>query len=282
MRHLLLKTSPNKWGQVHIEGKDAHYLTRVLRLGPGDSFHALCPDGRPVFLRIDSLNRGGIDCSKIDGEDAGNSSGELVPGQTLPNQPSQLNQPSQPNILLMLAWPKGQKLDKVIRQAVEAAVSDIVIFVSDHSVARPGREEREKKLQRLERIAKEALQQSGATRPCRLYEADSLEGAIDIRDQLFADFGNTASLLMHQDALAQRSIHEYLSLHPEYVAIGIGSEGGFSSRECELSLKRNFFPCVLGRTVLRCETAAIFAIAAVEIILMERTSWQSPSPPCRG
>jgi 16S rRNA (uracil1498-N3)-methyltransferase len=85
--------------------------------------------------------------------------------------------------------------------------------------------------------------------------------------------GGTLGLLLHQDPLEQGTFHGYLGNNPALVVLAIGPEGGFSSEEADQFLGEGFNPLLMGNTILRTETAALYAAAAVRIILMERTSW---------
>jgi 16S rRNA U1498 N3-methylase RsmE len=52
MRRLILAAAPDADGRFRLEGKDFHYMARVLRLGEGDSFRALLPDGSEIQARV--------------------------------------------------------------------------------------------------------------------------------------------------------------------------------------------------------------------------------------
>jgi 16S rRNA (uracil1498-N3)-methyltransferase len=55
--------------------------------------------------------------------------------------------------------------------------------------------------------------------------------------------------------------------------LAAGPEGGFSGAEVTRFLEAGFKAIRMGDTVLRSETAALYGIAAVRIILLERTAW---------
>jgi 16S rRNA (uracil1498-N3)-methyltransferase len=86
-------------------------------------------------------------------------------------------------------------------------------------------------------------------------------------------------LLFHQSPLEQASLHRYLSINPEIVALAIGPEGGFSPAEVRRFLAAGFQPLTIGDTVLRTETAALYGTAAVRIILLESAWWLPNTPP---
>jgi 16S rRNA (uracil1498-N3)-methyltransferase len=86
-------------------------------------------------------------------------------------------------------------------------------------------------------------------------------------------------IILHQDPLVQEGFHDYLSINPDLVALAIGPEGGFSPEEVSRFLMAGFKPLVIGNTILRTETAALYAAAAVRIILLENTAWTLATSP---
>jgi len=68
-------------------------------------------------------------------------------------------------------------------------------------------------------------------------------------------------------------LHGYLEGNIESVMIAVGPEGGFSEDEANCFIDQGFKPLLLGVNILRTETAAIFATAAVQVLLLEKVSW---------
>jgi 16S rRNA (uracil1498-N3)-methyltransferase len=79
--------------------------------------------------------------------------------------------------------------------------------------------------------------------------------------------------LLEQPPLEQGTFHGYLNRDPDLVAALIGPEGGFSPEEVVRFKAADFKPLMMGNTVLRVETAALYAAAVIRIILWERASW---------
>ena len=169
----------------------------------------------------------------------------------------------------MQVLPKGRKMDRVVRQATEAGVARVVPLLGRNSLYRfDGEEDLQNKLQRWRRIAREALQQSGAggmpeiQAPQPLPEAVGRAGPGEVR------------LVFHQERRGTRSLHECLAGSVQSVCVVIGPEGGLAPEEVELLIAGGFVPITLGTTVLRTETAAVFALAAIQTILEERQAWR--------
>lgn len=54
---------------------------------------------------------------------------------------------------------------------------------------------------------------------------------------------------------------------PQYCAIALGAEGGFTEEEIKLALSHQFIPASLGPLILRTETAAIYTLAITNALL---------------
>jgi 16S rRNA (uracil1498-N3)-methyltransferase len=60
--------------------------------------------------------------------------------------------------------------------------------------------------------------------------------------------------------------------------LAVGPEGGFSPEELARFAAAGFKPLVIGNTILRTETASLYAAAAVRVILLENTTWTLTTP----
>jgi 16S rRNA (uracil1498-N3)-methyltransferase len=197
--------------------------------------------------------------------------------------------PLLPPIILFQGLPKGAKIDLIIRQATEGGLSEVIPFESEYSAVKikAGMEE---KIRRWERIIKEARQQSGSVIPTGVSAPCTVDGLLGYWTELITNFPQGVGILLHQEPalpLAQGTFHDYLSNDPEFVVLAVGPEGGFSPGEAARFMAAGFKPVVMGSTILRTETAALYAAAAVRIILLESASWtpktrQYKNPPESG
>jgi 16S rRNA (uracil1498-N3)-methyltransferase len=269
MKQFLLPEPPDRDGLVRISGEDFHYLAHVRRLRAGDRFNARLPGpggssvpGDLVTLELRSLGQGVLRAA--------------VTGR-VPNPASGL-----PPILLFQALPKGPKMDLIVRQAAEGGLSEVVPFRAERSVTGDLGDGGEKS-RRWGRIIREALQQSGSPTPTSLRPLLDEDGLFAYWEELKAAYSRALGILLHQDpveveesgdgALAEPSLHRYLSTVPEILALAVGPEGGFSPAEVSRFMAAGFKVLTIGNTVLRTETAALYGAAALRIILLERGSW---------
>jgi 16S rRNA (uracil1498-N3)-methyltransferase len=256
---------------VRLSGEDYHYLVRVRRLAQGEVFPARRPGGEAVLVRVLSVDRGILtgECGPVEAEPppAGG------PGPA-PAGEAAAGGPDLPPIILFQALPRGGKMDLIVRQAAEGAVTEVVPFTSEHAIPRP---EGGGRLRRWEKIIREARQQSGSRTATAVRAPLSLEGLFGYWESLIRR-PKVLGLLFHQTPLEQTSLHGYLGSNPEIVVLTIGPEGGFSPAEVSRFLAAGFKPLTIGDTVLRTETAALYGAAAVRIILMESASWLPRTP----
>jgi len=266
MKQFVLDSEPDADGRVVLKGGDYRYLARVRRLALGECFPALLPSGSKVTVRVLSIGSGSL-------------VGDVALSEPASAGMKEEGRPGLPPIFLFQAIPKGEKMDIVVRQAAEGAIAEVVPFESDFSdVKMSGRNEN--KFLRWERIAKEARQQSGSTIATVIRKPMTADGLFDYWEKIRTERPRAVGLLFHhlhvaRAGFAQASLHGCLAADPETVALAIGPEGGFSPAEVERFLAAGFLPFTIGDTILRTETAALYAQAVVRLLLLERDSWKT-------
>jgi 16S rRNA (uracil1498-N3)-methyltransferase len=159
-------------------------------------------------------------------------------------------------------------MDLIVRQATEAGVGTIVPVMSRHTVPRFDERDWRNKADRWSRVMREAVQQSGRS------GLPLLEAPIDLAQIPGRWKSRGPGILFHEKPLAHESLHGYLFRNAPQVALVIGPEGGLAEEETKLLMDAGFGPVYLGENVLRVETATLFAIAAVRIVLLEKNWWK--------
>jgi 16S rRNA (uracil1498-N3)-methyltransferase len=288
MRQFVLPADWEEGPRCRLLGERAHYLARVLRLVPGDRFAAL--DGRgqrrdcevleaepgSVLLAVGPARAAPHPGGEVLLDAHGGKKGRPAPAESLPLVQTAPGGALWPRITLIQSLAKGPAMDLVFRQAAEAGVARVIPFAADRSVIRlsGGAAERAKRRERGERIVREALQQSGSPIATRIEDVAALT---DLSALLGPPRSESRRLILHEAPLAETGLHEYLCGALEEISLSVGPEGGFTDAEIEAFEALGFEPLHLPGAVLRTETAALYAVAAVEIILAERSSW-IPSP----
>jgi 16S rRNA (uracil1498-N3)-methyltransferase len=264
MKQFILRSVPDESGVVRLSGADYHYLARVRRFTAGTVFNALLPSGETARIRVRAVGGGWLE-------------GECVADERSVDTGAVLIQPTAiPLIRLFQALPKGAKIDLIVRQAVECGVAEIVPFTSAYSV--PKIADDKGRNARWERIVREARQQSGSGVATVVHAPLSFDGLLQYWDAMQEQCGRVKGIMLHpSEAPASLvSFHACLECSDTYkvIALAVGPEGGFSSDEAARFTAAGFTALTLGNTILRTETAAVYAVAAIRIILLERASWR--------
>lgn len=271
---------PTGWdpesGSLALRGKEAKRLVAVLRLGPGDSFPALAADGKRYRATVAAATPGLVELRlRPDGDAAPVGSGGPLPDlrggrgavaapRTDVAETAAWAAPL-PRIVLAVGILKGSKLDEVARAAAEAGVACVVPLASERAVPRG---EFAGRLSRLRRVVAEALGQSGS--PVATVVSDPLSVA-EFIDRYPAS--GRLGLAFHEAPLAEASLHRYCSRAPGEIAACVGPEGGFSPAELAAFADGGYRLAWLGPSVLRAETAAVFALASIRALCLERQEW---------
>ncbi len=150
----------------------------------------------------------------------------------------------------------ADKNEFIVQKAVELGVKKIGVFSSEYSSSYMNAN----KLERLNKVAKEAAKQClRATAPEIVYY-DTLEKAL--RD------GEGDQNKLFACEFATQSKRDIASLCGS-TAIVIGSEGGFSREEEALADSLGYASVTLGKRILRAETAAVALTSVVMFALGE-------------
>ncbi|MEM7137949.1 MAG: RsmE family RNA methyltransferase [Myxococcota bacterium] len=231
-RRLHVSTLPPSGGIVEL-GEAATRHARVLRMEPGQVLVLFDGQGAEAEARIESLEGHTITC-------------RTDPPTQSPTRTAHIG--------LMLAVPKGSKLEGCVRMATELGVDEIALLETERTVPRWAPSRSEARIDRLARIATEAASQSeradvpivGAPVPCEVAMARVPAHAVRVV------FG--ARVRTPLGAFATR---------PRSVWCAIGPEGGFTDGELAQFRAHGFVPASLGSLVLRVETAVPAALSLV-------------------
>lgn len=155
-----------------------------------------------------------------------------------------------PAVTLCYGLPKGDKLDRVVRQATEIGVAHVRLIACARSVVRLTGDRAAKRRARLTRVAQEAARQSGRA------DAPSIEGPLALDAALTTA---VERLVLHPDGGAPL---DTLSVAAP-VEVWVGPEGGFAPAELDRLTAAGARRVSLRCPVLRTETAAPLAVALV-------------------
>lgn len=260
MRQFILEKQKVNNGLIILEGKDFKYLRQVLRVKVGDMINVRLPDGNLQNSTVASIDE---KSKKLILQICANSTKTITRGV----QADEINT-SMPAVeyWLFQFLPKPQKFEQIVRQATECGITNIVPIIGEYTEKSSVSALQGAKTERLERIIREARQQSGSPIDTKLSKPVTLDEAI----QMWQNTNGIGFVLSERDD--GNTLRETLEKSEKIttVAMAVGSEGGISPEEFEKLINKGLFhPVHFAVNILRCETAAIYGIAAVQSFVNE-------------
>ena len=160
-------------------------------------------------------------------------------------------------VSVYVAFPKADKLEHVIQKATELGAYEIVAFPSARCISKPDEKGLAKKVERWQKIASSAAEQSGRGRIPQVLTLPSYKAAL--QRAASAD----KALLFYENERAT-TLRMALEKGP-YATVSLltGPEGGLEASEVKEAMDAGLSVCTLGKRILRCETAPLCALAAV-------------------
>lgn len=265
MRQFILDNQSVKNGIVVLCGKDFRYLRQVLRVKTGDMLNVRFTDGSLKATTVAQIDDNG---KKITLQVCESLDASITRGVQADQIDASFTKFS---YVLFQFIPKPQKFELIVRQATECGVGYIVPVIGEYSEKSSIASLQGAKQERLERIVKEARQQSGSPVDTKICKPMSLEEAVEFWKELIGDESeNARGFVLSErtdDCVPLHKITEESS-SIKNVAVAVGSEGGISPEEITfLKEKGLFYPIHFAVNILRCETAALYGIAAIQTAL---------------
>jgi len=156
-----------------------------------------------------------------------------------------------------MAFAKGDKLEHVIQKATELGAFEIVAFPSARCVSKPDEKSLKKKLERWQKIAASAAEQSGRGYIPKVIALESY------REALIRGAQTDLPILFYENERATTLRMVLQKGAYDTVCLMTGPEGGLTHEEVNQAMDNGFSVCTLGTRILRCETAPLCALSAV-------------------
>lgn len=229
-----------------ITGDDAHHMSRVMRMEPGDQIIVCNEDKACHFATIKQMN----------GQEIEVTLDSVIEAQTeLPIE-----------VTIAHGLPKGDKFEWVIQKATECGATNFMPVSMERCVVKLDAKKEVKKVERWNKIAKEAAEQSHRQVVPKVHSVHTFKAFLEQSKHydvcLFA-YEETAK----QGELAQlKQTLENIKPGATLLLL-VGPEGGVGEKEVDLLIQHGFKPCALGPRILRTETAPIYALSAISFAL---------------
>jgi 16S rRNA (uracil1498-N3)-methyltransferase len=224
-------------GEVVLEPDVARYVCRVHRLGAGAEIVVFDPDARvEADARLLSVGRA-VRCDV----------GEVRSARAV----------ARTGVTLVQALGKGEKPERVVRDATTLGVARIVFCTSRRTVVRPDGDGWSR-ADRLYKVAVDAARQSGRG------DVPAIEGPSPFEDVLATEGPRhrfRICLAPHAATTLGAALREWTLGEP--IAVLIGPEGGFDRTEIDRAAAAGFLVVRFGDFVLRTETTTAAVLGAL-------------------
>ena len=220
---------------VTLSQGDYFHLTKVMRANVNDHIEVVDQHQKPYLCIITSVNP-----LKIEVQEPINKQSELSK-----------------EVTLFFGLAKNDKIEFVLQKATELGAKRIVLFQGQRSVVKYTYQDFDRKLSRFNAIIKEAAEQCHREVLPEVLYRHSIK---DIEEELLGDVNLFPYELEAGDTTV---LNNELNKKYRKIAVIIGPEGGFSAEEAEQLVAKKFVPVSLGRRILRCETAAVYALSVI-------------------
>jgi 16S rRNA (uracil1498-N3)-methyltransferase len=228
--------APLRAGGVCTLSEDAaHHAIHVLRLREGEAITLFNGRGGEFAARIASIQRLRIAVDLL--------------------QHRAIERESPLRVTLVQGVSAGEKMDSTLRKAVELGVAEVQPVLAARSVARPKGSRAEGRRAHWQKLVIAACEQCGRN---RIPEVHALIALSDYRPS-----GTAARVLL--SPLAEQPLSK-VSLQGSEIVVAAGPEAGFTAEEEAALASAGFMPASLGPRVLRTETAAVAALAALSAL----------------
>ena len=236
----VLVPAPLKAGTtIDLPTQTARHLLRVLRMNEGDALAVFDGAGQEYSATLTAVRK---------------DTAQALLGAALTSE-----RESPLDVTLLQGIARGEKMDLILQKATELGVTRVMPFTAARSTVKLNPQTAAARHEHWQGVITSACEQSGRNRLPTLLPPTSLEQA------LRACAGDLRLLLLPaEDAATLPALLG--STVPGPLTLLVGPEGGFDDSEILLARSEGFRPCRLGPRVLRTETAALTALAALQTL----------------
>ena len=157
---------------------------------------------------------------------------------------------------------KNDKIEYLIQKITELGVSNIVLFNSERNIAKIKKDKVDSKLNRWNKIIKEAAEQSKRNIIPDITYVDSLGDLIKFSENYDYKVVAYEKESVNVDNINLKKLLTS-DLNDKDVIAVFGSEGGLSEQEIDSLIEGKFDVIGLGKRILRAETAPLYFVSCV-------------------
>ena len=163
-------------------------------------------------------------------------------------------------VTIFQGYPKGDKMEDIIKHGTELGAYSFYPTMMKRSIVKIDEKKKVSKLERFNKIAKEAAEQS---------YRDILPKVVDIIELKKIDFSSyDYKILCFEESAKQNENSNFKNIikklkKNDKIAVVIGPEGGIDESELKYLENLGFVCCGLGPRILRTETAASYVLSSI-------------------
>lgn len=223
--------------KIVITGDDYHHITKVMRMKVGDNL-IVASNGYSWLCEISLILEKTIEVNIIE----------------------KMNEQKELNVEVAIAHGlvRREKAEEVIDKITQLGATSYIQVLMERSNVKINDEKIDKKLYRMNKIAKEVSEQSHRTKKLEVLKPINFSDLFNLKkeyDLLLYAYEKAE----HDDSL--KVILRASKYHK--ILVVIGPEGGISEKEVELLKENEFLPISLGPRILRTEVAPTYFMAAI-------------------
>ena len=235
MPKFFVKNNQIKEQYIEIINDDINHIKNVLRLNKEDYIQICNKDtGKNYMAKIEDIKQDVIKC-KIE---------EIL----IENNESNVC------IHIYQGLPKADKMELIIQKCTELGVKKIIPVEMERSIVKLDSKDKQKKIERWQKIAEVASKQSGRDKILQVEKVlnfENIKDMIEKYDAFIVTYEKEEINTLKNELIKLKSIE-----NPK-VAVLIGPEGGIDIKEIEKLNNTNAKIVTLGKRILRTETVAL-------------------------
>lgn len=223
-------------GECRVASVQAHHVIHVLRLQAGDALTLFDGRGAEYVALIKRIDKSGLTLGV--------------------STRREISRESPLTVVLAQGVSSGERMDYTVQKCVELGVTAIQPLLTQRSVVRLTGERADKRVAHWQAVAAAACEQCGRNQVPEVLPVQPLNRWLGAPPQ-----GVRYLLSPH----AGKRLREF-ARPPGTVTLLVGPEGGWNEEETAAAQLAGFAPMALGPRVLRTETAAAAALAAMQAL----------------
>lgn len=225
-----------------IDADDRHHMIKVMRMEIGDKVICVDPKGDTAVCEIAKITDEHVVAVVV----------------------QWIDEKSELPILVTIAsgLPKADKLEWIIQKGTELGAHEFIPFSARRSVVKWDEKKSAKKIDRWQKIAKEAAEQAHRGMVPDIVSPMNFKALIEKSK----NFDYKLAAYEEESRSGESSIFSATlqkMKQGESLLIVFGPEGGLAEEEVGLLQENAFVLCGLGPRILRTETAPLYALAAI-------------------